>query len=262
MSIVRPARLIAATFLVTSLSVTTSPAEANDWEWSLIPYVWASDMGIDLFVNDDPVVGADIGFDDILDNVDFAAQLHFEGRRNKGGFFVDLTYLDLGSSQTTGARPPLPGGTGIHSDLRTTLFEAAGFYRPSGGTHGLDILLGGRVIDMDLTVDFTLPPPLTGTRQINPSDTFTDGFVGLRYTTPFAERWMLIARGDVGAGDSELAWNASLSLGYLVGKKRQNFVMVGYRYLDLEFKSTASGGQAVETDLTMSGPGVGFGFRY
>jgi hypothetical protein len=264
MSIEVPARLFAATFLVASLSVTTSPAEADDWEWTLIPYAWASDIGVDLFVNDDPVVGADIGFDDILDNLDFAAQIHFEGRRDKGGFFLDLTYLDLGSSQTTGARPPLPGGTEIRSDLRTMLFEAAGFYRPSGSTHGLDILLGVRVLDMDLTADFTLPlpPPLNVTRQINPSDTFTDGFVGLRYTMPFAERWMLVGRGDVGAGDSELAWNSSLSLGYLVGKKRQNFVMVGYRHLDLEFKSTASGGQAVEIDMTMSGPGVGFGFRF
>ena len=262
MFIARQSKPIAAVLLAGCTSIASSPTLANDWEWSLVPYVWASAIGADVYVNDDPVVGGDISFDDILDKTDFAAQMHFEGRRGKGGFFADATYLNLGSSQTTGARPPLPGGTQINSDIRTTLLELGGFYRPSGGSHGLDIIFGARIIDMDLTLDFALPSPLTGTRQVNASDTLTDGFAGLRYVTPFAERWMFTARGDIGAGDSDLAWNASMYLGYAVGKKRQNLLVAGYRYLSLEFKGTSDGGQNIETDMTMSGPAVGFAFRF
>jgi hypothetical protein len=254
--------ITAVALLICGLATVPSSANAAEWQWALVPYVWGTAIGADVYVNDDPIIGADIGFDDILDKTDFAAQLHFEGQRGKAGFFMDVTYLNLGSSQTTSARPPLPGGTQVGSDLRTTLFEAAGFYRLSGDTHGLDLLFGARVIDLDLTVDFALPPPLTGTRRIATSETLTDGFAGLRYSTPFAERWMFTGRADVGAGDSDLSWSASAYLGYAVGKQRRNLILFGYRHLALEFKGTTGGGQRVETDMTMSGPAAGFAFRF
>lgn len=259
MKIVRTFRLSAVSLL--SGSLLAIPAVAQEWQWSVVPYVWASDIGVDVFVGDDEVIGADIGFDDILDKTDFASQLHIEGQRGRGGFFFDVTFLNLGSTQTTGARPPLPGGTQIKSDLKTTLAEAGGFYRLSGDTHGLDLIFGARVIDLDLTLDFALPPPLTGTQELSGSDTFTDGFAGLRYSTPFAERWIFTARGDVGAGDSDLAWNASAYFGYAVGKQPQNLILFGYRHLELEFKES-SGGQSEEIDMSMSGPAIGFAFRF
>lgn len=191
--------------MITGGLATALPASADDWSWSVVPYAWATDIGLDLFVNDDPVVDADVSFSDLMDKRDAAMQLHFEGRRGRGGFFFDLTYLGVSSAQATGARPPLPGGTQIESDLDTTLAEAGGFYRLSGDTHGLELIFGARVLDLDLTMDFALPPPLTGTQRLSGGDTFTDGFAGLRYSTSFAERWKFMARGDVGAGDSDLA---------------------------------------------------------
>lgn len=262
MHTVRKSDLIAITLLMACLGAVASPAYAADWEWTLVPYVWASDIGMDVSINDRSLIGVDIGFDDVLDKTDFAAQIHFEGHRGKGGFLLDLTYLDLGASQTTPARPPLPGGTQINSDIRTTLFEAGGFYRPSGGNRGLDILLGVRVIDFDMTLDIALPSPLTGTTQVNMSETLADGFVGLRYLAPLAENWSFTVRGDVGSGDSDLSWNASAFVGYHVGKKKQNLILFGYRHLALEFKGTSSLGLRVETDLTMSGPATGFAFRF
>jgi hypothetical protein len=261
MHIVKTFRLSTVTILIGSLAAAL-PAHAEGWAWSVVPYAWLTDIGLDLFVNDDPVIGADIGFSDLMDKKDAAMQLHFEGQRGRGGFFFDVTILDVSSARATGARPPLPGDTQIESDLDTTLAEAGGFYRLSGDTHGLDLIFGARMLDLDLTVDFALPPPLTGTQKLSGGDTFTDGFAGLRYPTSFANRWEFMARGDVGAGDSDLAWNASAYFGYTVGKEPQNLILFGYRHLQFELKDSTGGGQRIETDLTFSGPAIGFAFRF
>lgn len=261
MHIIRTLSLSTMSLLLGGLTVVL-PASAEDWNWSVVPYAWATDIGLDLFVNDDPVVGADISFSDLMEKRDAAMQLHFEGQRGRGGFFFDVTYLGVSSAQATGARPPLPGGTQIESELDSTLAEAGGFYRLSGDTQGLDLIFGARMLDLDITVDFALPPPLTGTQRLSGGDTLMDGFAGLRFSTSFAERWEFMARGDLGAGDSDLAWNASAYFGYAVGKEPQNLILFGYRHLQLEFEESSGGGQGVETDLTFSGPAIGFAFRF
>lgn len=141
------------------------------------------------------------------------------------------------------------------------MYEIGGFFRPSGGTHGLDLLFGARIIDLDMVLDITLPGPLMLSTTVTSSNSFTDGFAGLRYQAPFAERWSFTLRGDAGAGDSELAWNTSALLGYHVGKQRQNIILFGYRHMEIELEDSSSG-LLVQTDLTMSGPIVGFAFRF
>ena len=59
------------------------------------PCLWASDIGMDLTVRGDRVLDTDVAFGDLLDKVDFSFSAHFDGRRGKGGFLADLTYIDL-----------------------------------------------------------------------------------------------------------------------------------------------------------------------
>jgi hypothetical protein len=247
--------------LLSGLVAATTPAYAADWEWTLVPYLWGPEISMDVSVRDEPVIGADLPFNDLLEKLDFALLAHFEGRRGRAGFFLDLTYLDVGESQSTVARPPLPGGTRVNTDMSTVLFELGGFYRLSGDTAGLDLLLGARAIDIDMTLDISLPPPLTATTQVSGSDTFIDAFAGLRYQTPLGERWSFIVRGDAGAGETDLAWNAQALVGYNVGKERHNVILFGYRHMEVEFKDSGSSAD-LEADLTMSGPIAGFAFRF
>lgn len=246
---------------VLALGAATNEAVAGEWEWTLAPYLWGSDISLDVRVNDEEVIGSDLEFSDLLDKLDFAAQVHFEGRRDKLGFFVDLTTLSTSDSLTTAARPPLPGGTLIETGTDMLLIETAGFYRPSGGSAGLDLLFGLRYTDLDVEIDVTLPDPPGGSPRIESAETLTDGFVGLRYSAPFARNWMLLLRGDVGAGDSDLALNASAYVGYQFGQRDQFSVLGGYRYLSIEYDSTANG-SALELEQTMSGPALGFAFRF
>jgi len=93
-------------------------------------YLWGSDTSVDVFVNDEPVIGGDLSFSGLIDKLDFAAQIHFEGRRGKGGFFLDTTYLDTGDSLITEGRPLLPDGTEVRTDTKTVMVEAGGTIRP------------------------------------------------------------------------------------------------------------------------------------
>jgi hypothetical protein len=253
--------LAASELLLCSFIAVSSPVGATDWEWTLVPYLWGPVISMDVSVRDEPVIGADLPFDELLDKLDFALLMHFEGRRDRAGFFLDLTYLDVGESQSSVARPPLPGGTRVSTDLSTVLFELGGFYRLSGDTSGLDLLFGARAIDLDMTLDISLPPPLTATTQVSASGTFIDAFAGLRYQAPLGERWSFIVRGDAGAGETDLAWNAQALVGYNVGKERDNVILFGYRHMEVEFKDTGSSAD-LEAYLTMSGPIAGFAFRF
>ena len=252
--------LYALGLAVCYLGAPAESAVAQEWEWAVAPYVWASDTSVDVFVNNDPVFGADLSFSDLLDTLDMGFQLHVEGRRDKFGFFLDLTYLDVGETTTTPANPPLTGGTVIDTDIDLTMIEAGGTYWPSGESQGLNLLLGVRVIDLGVDLIITPPAPLPSTR-VQSSVTLTDGFAGLRYVAPLGQRWILTLRGDAGAGDSDLTWNASAILGYQFGKNNRYNMLLGYRHLVIEFEDNVDGVR-VEVEQTMSGPEVGFAFRF
>jgi len=233
---------------------------AEDWNWTLAPYLWAGDITLDLYANDNQVIGGEIDFSDIIDKLDGAFLIHFEGQRGKGGFFLDFIYLSVNDSQS---RPPgvvLPGGAEIDVTLDTTVIEAAGFYRPSGGDHGLDVLFGVRSLDIAPDIRITPPDPAPSER-LKGSETYTDGFLGLRYMAPMSDKWAIILRGDVGAGDTELTWTASALFNRSFGERAQHNLLFGYRHMAIELEEKSEN-ITVQTDLTISGPILGYAFRW
>ncbi len=243
------------------LTMFASVASADDWEWIITPYLWASDISTAVSVNDEPVFGADVSFEDLIDKIDFAKQLHFEGHRGKVGFILDVTYINLSDKQTTVANSPLPDDTVVQTDLSQTLVEVGGFYRPSGETHGFDLLFGVRVIDYKMELDISPPEGISMPSQVTTAVTVTDAFAGLRYKVPLGGNWSIVFRGDIGVGDSERTLNSSAFFGYQFGKNRQNTLLIGYRHMEIEFKESHSG-LAVRNDVTMSGPSAGFMARF
>lgn len=247
--------------LACCLGAMAPPAQAQDWEWTLAPYLWGSSITTDVFVNDEPVIGGDLSFSDILDKLDMAFQIHFEGRREKLGFFLDYTFLGISDSKTTQDSPPPPIGTLVGVGIDTQLVEAGGFFRPSGAPFGLDLYAGARITDLDIDLSIAPPAPAPGT-SADTSDTFTDGFAGLRYSAPLGEKWAFSLKGDLGAGDSEQAWNVQAVLALQLGQTGRYSMLFGYRHLEMEYESTANAGVIVRTEMTMSGPAAGFLFRF
>jgi hypothetical protein len=256
--------LCALGVMSSALFLTTSQAAAQDWEWKVAPYLWGVTTSMDLYVNDNQVIGTELDFSDIVDKLDFAIQARIEGRKDKWGFFFDATWLDTGDSLTLSeAGNPALDGTDLKTDLGMALVETGGFYRPSGEAHGFDLLFGVRVISADIDIDVTVPEQPTET--VSSSDTLTDGYIGARFIAPLSDHWAMSVRGDIGAGDTDLSWSATAMFAYEFGQNNNYGFLFGYRHLVLEFESTFSAlGENFdsELDLTMSGPVVGFMFKF
>jgi hypothetical protein len=254
---------VAGTFVLVAIGMLLpgTRADAAEWEWTITPYLFASDIGMDLTANDEPVLGAVITFQDLLDKRELAAMVHFEGRRGKVGFLVDALYLSVSSGRTTTGHPIVPDGTTVDSDIETGIYEAGGFYRMLGEGRAFDLLLGARLIPLQQETHVAFPSPTPIKTTISGSDDVLDGFVGLRYGQPLGGRWDFVIRGDVGAGDSDLAWNAFGALGLRCGKTGKYTLRFGWRQLVVESESESTIGVDIENELTFSGPVVGFAIK-
>lgn len=254
------ASTLAGIVALVGATLSGNPVCAQDREWIVAPYLWGAGTSLDVLVRDDPVYGGDLDFSDLVDKLDLALQLRVETRKDTFGLLFDLTYLETSDSLEIDATASLPVSTTVSTSADMTMLEAGGYYRASGEPYGLDVLFGVRAIDLDVGVGIVPPSPLNP-RTIDGSASLVDGFAGLRYLAPLGDRWLLTLRGDVGAGDSDLSWNAIAQIGYQFGKNDKFVVLFGYRHFAVEYEMTDRG-LPIEIDMSMSGPQVAFAFRF
>jgi len=76
-----------------------------------------------------------------------------------------------------------------------------------------------------------------------------------RATAQLSDRWGLMLRGDGSFGDSEGGYNASAIFQYHTGG---GLWALGYRYMSVELGT----GSGESLDLTLSGPIVGYVFKF
>ena len=100
-------------WLAICLWLPATRVQAGDWEWSIAPYIWGSDISLDVTANDEPVIGADVAVKDLLDKTDLAGMLHFEGASGKAGFF-EMEHLAEGRAFPVDSSIAAPGFT-VHS---------------------------------------------------------------------------------------------------------------------------------------------------
>lgn len=247
MNTIRHATYGAAAFCL--MAVSPLAQAADGWEWLVAPYGWAASIGTDLKTSEPPSESStDTDFADVIDRLDGAFQIHVEGQGERFGVFTDFTYLGLGDTRE---HPRFD----IETDLDTRLFELAAVWSPGEGRYrGLDLFGGLRYIDVDVTAQLEPINPAFGTASIDGGDSFSDFMLGARYTWALAERWSLTLRGDGSFGETDGTWNASTVVQYRTGNGAWLF---GYRYLDAEFEVGSN-----RTNITMSGPEVGYAFRF
>jgi hypothetical protein len=219
---------------------------AKNWEFSLSPmYLWAASIDGHMTVNGIRV-DVDQSFSDTLDNLDGALMFHFEGvHRQRWGFFADLMYIRLDPDDVS-----TPLGD-IDIDYEQTLAELGGFYRWTTGDHAIDGLGGLRYTSMK--GELGLPGPLP---DVDQRKDWVDPFFGARWIWPFADKWGLRLRGDIGGFGigSDLTWNA---IGLITFKPWKHVGFGGgYRALYQDY-STGSGGNKFRYDATMYGPILG-----
>ncbi len=245
--------------LATSLLGTECRAQqyVNDekWRYRLVPYIWFSGVDGDVAMRG-VSASVDASFSDLAENLDFAFQIHFEAQKDKWGYFIDPTYVNL-SSRATG-----PDEVGADVDFTQWLVEFGGVRNlcrksadAEGRTSTFDLLFGGRYwnLDNDLTIG-DLP-------TVSAGDDWVDPIIGFRYTKDLSRLWAISVRSDIGGFGvgSDFTWNLVLLAGYRTSGGGQ--LLFGYRILDVD-REKGSGADFFKFDVTYSGPMLGYSFNF
>ena len=257
--------LLAMTFVV-ALGLTPQQSYAEGLDWTIAPYLWASDVSMDLSINGDPALGVDAAFNDLVDKLDMAFMGHIEASSGSFGGFFDVIYIDLSDDQVINLGPsgPILGDLDIDMDLSLNIYELGGLYRIRGdglGSSAFDIIGGLRQIDVsaDLSIVLEDPaaPPIGGGMDVSE----TDFFIGARLVGEFSEKWHYKLRADIGGGGTEGTINGLAAVGYTFGQTGLFSLDLGYRYMSVELKD-GDADETIKTDITMSGPILGFIFNF
>jgi len=245
------------THAVMSSAADTGSTTQDGWKYRAAFYLWMANIDGTQTVKGREA-DLDVGFGDILDVLEFAAEGHVEAiKDNQWGVFLDGTYLKLGPEADEG---PI----NLEVDYEYWLWELGGLYRANtwttrNGQAAVDLMLGGRYTSMDVELDFkNVPLP-----DVDGDESWTDLFAGARLLTPISNKWTMSLRGDVGgfgiSGSSDLALHGAILFDW---NFRPNWDLVaGYRALYQDYES-GSGANKFAYDATTHGPLLGVAYRF
>jgi hypothetical protein len=233
-----------ALVVVMSWAAAASASESidsNDWRFKLGLYFWGASIGGQATAGDD----IDVDFDDILDSLNFAFMGVGEIGKGRWSLTADVIYLDAEDSSEV-----MPG---VKADLNLTNWVVTPFVSYNAVDNKgfrLDILGGARFLYMDTELKIELDPIL----QAGDSDENWDGIVGIRGGIDLNKHWYLPYHFDIGAGNSDLTFQAYGGIGY---RFKHLDVVVAYRYLSWDFDDYMG-----VDDLHFQGPMAGLKFRF
>lgn len=230
-------------------AASAAHAAGPGWDWTLEPYLWGPTIRTNLKTYEPPTeVETETTFPEVVKKLDGALLVRIKGRGDRVGAFVDFIYL--GVSQQRPRRIMT-----VRTDLDTRLMDAAVSWRPGGQRDtGLDLFAGLRYVDIDANARFTPDNPEFQARSLHLDRSFSDFLVGARYAWGFNERWGLTVHADASGGDTDGTWSASAMARYRTQRGAWSF---GYRHMEIEVDNAV-----LDTTVTMTGPQVGYGFRF
>jgi hypothetical protein len=207
---------------------------------------------------------------DIFDDLNGAFMGAFEANNGQWGMFTDYLYVDVSGSKS-GTRNFSIGGVDVPASVTANLdlgikgsaWTIAGEWRLQSTREAtVDVLLGARYLDVKPRLSYGLNGDVNSIPTASRGGSFEikasnwDAIIGVKARYAFGDRlqWYVPLYADIGAGDSELTWQAAAGLGYSFG---WGDVVGAWRYLRYDLKSD----QAVQ-DLSFNGPMIGVTFRW
>ena len=270
-------------------SGTTAPADA--WRFSLTPYVWLPTINAHIDYPIPPVGGGgggggggpidglietEIGPNRYLTNLNFALMLAGEARRGPYSVLVDYIGLrasgegsSVGGLNIGGGRLPDPivsAGldTGTRTTLRADVLNLFGGYTVlENPRYRLDAIVGLRYARLEADLDWSLGASVTlpdGTLALQRAGTASasrsplDGVVGVRGRWRLDDHWSFPYHFDVGAGSSQLTWQAFVGASRAFGWGE---VLFAWRHLSLQDER-----REIFRRVSLSGPTIGATFRF
>jgi hypothetical protein len=237
-------------FFASSAMAANAKLSDDEWHFTLSPFfLWG--MNINGTSQIGPVSAPlDLDFtDDILENLAAVFTIHFEAQKRNWTIFAEYQYVDLDPSVETSS------GADVDIDFKDQLGELGLAYKVATfGINDLEVLGGVRLTGQDL--DVKLGP---GVQLLDVSETWWDGFAGLRIFTHISDNWTFIGRGDIGTGGSDFIWNLVGMFDYQF--KDWGSVFFGYKLLDYDYES-GSGLDHYAYDALQQGPLAGLSIHW
>ena len=236
-------------FALTALLVSPSAsAQAQDWERRLVVYLLGA--GLDGQQQIGPVTtDIDQSFSEVLEHLDFGVMGSFQARRDQWAHTLDVIYVGLAADTTSAA------GARVEAEVDQLIASYDIAYLLG---ERFEVLGGARYNSLDMDLQARGP---VGAVSASEGKDWIDPYVGFRSTLPLNDSLSLTVRADVGGFDvgSKLAWQAVAHLDWWF---HENFAaMFGYRILDTDYED-GSGASFFRYDVTMSGPMIGFGWKF
>jgi hypothetical protein len=144
-------------------------------------------------------------------------------------------------------------------DVKQLMWELAGLYRISPC---LEVGAGAQLTSVRPDINLTINTPAGPVpRSRSDTKTWTDPTLIARATFPLAEKWSLVARGDIGGFDvsSKFFWQAQLYAVYRLSPGAA--FSFGYRAFGDDYES-GSGTDRFLYNVTTFGPVIRFAFNF
>jgi opacity protein-like surface antigen len=250
-AIVAGATLAGAFGGVTEAVIAPVPAPESGWQVRTALYGWATMLDGDVTLRgiDAPV---DVGFDEILDNLDYAVMGVVEVGHGKWSFLSDMFLAQLSAD---GSIRDLEYDTQLDQFIGNFAINRNIISAPCTR---LDLYAGARVNSMDLDLDIKRTG-LFSTRTFSDSDskTWVDPVIGARFQQELSEKFFIRAVADIGGFgvSSDLTWQALAALGYHIGDSSS--VAIGYRGLGTDYEDGDFG-----YDVISHGVIIGFEYKF
>jgi opacity protein-like surface antigen len=198
------------------------------WNVAAEIYGWMPSLNPELASGQD----LEIDFSDILDTLQFTFMGAIKAEKGRWGLFADLVYLNIADSKSGSIRVgPFDIADSVSVKMKSWIVSLGATYNFAQTQNStFDVLGGARYLSVETVVNASIGPLSKG---IDETDTVWDGFVGLSGRTDLNDKWSISYYADLGAGGSDLTWQALAAINYKLSDRIG--LNAGYRHLDWQF---------------------------
>ena len=184
----------------------------------------------------------------VIDSLDAVFMGSYALRKNEWSFFADMIYLKM-SGDGKGLNPNVNLGL----ELTTKLYGFYGGYNLSQTEKSdINVIAGLRYFGLGL--DVSRSGAIVGNGSVSADIDNYDAVIGLHGTYNIDKNWYIPYQVDIGTGDSDLTWQANLSIAYRLS---WGDIIGTYRYIHYEQDDSL-----LIKDFELYGPKIGVVFHF
>lgn len=230
------------------------------WRHSITPYLYlpVSTQGTSTI---DGVSGdIDLSLSEVLDLLQGAASVRYEGWNGDWGIQSDLYYVYIGEDGNL----PGPAAADLELDVRQTYLTLAGSYRfakgvnSGGNNYAADVSFGVKWNRLKQEINFGSPI----SRTLGGTEEWIEPMIGLRYAVDLNEDWRLGARVDLsgfGVNGDDLQYVVLAGADWSAWENVH--LRFGYQFYGIDFSTETSSG-TFAYDVDQHGPYIGLAFHF